>query len=523
MKLKFFTNLRRAYQKRMRHFRWPRFLTFGFYWTILSYPINWLIENWKRQRLWDLVLGLPALIGLIGIPVFVAKAGGPERSVSADYFAEAKAAVGANQLERAEFLLTRVIEQNDALKPDAHFQLALVLEKDGQKGRALQLFRMLAPEAQRGNREAHRRLAMMLAEDISSRSEVEDIRSLHWHLSCVGDDGSPDLCMAWGRYYLALRDLKKSREYLLKAADVHPELWQTLGAIELLSGQPASAVTSYQRSADYLSTKLTEAPGDQRTRVDYATVLIKVGRLDDAKRILEEGKLLNPDGPWMNMMASVMVAYHDVKSTEQTPLSELLGYLAQALNYDPNHGGALNRLMGYATATVDGNVELKTVLARVIAEGKQPALAHLAMGNLCWLEKNTDQAMFHFQRAMELRDDMAVLMNNMAWLLATDEKNPDLERAMVLAEKAIQQRPNDPSFLDTRGTIFKMQKNWNAALNDLEKALPGIRNKGSVHTKLAEIYTELGMKELAEQHQVLAQQEELEKSPRVREVNEAKP
>lgn len=161
--------------------------------------------------------------------------------------------------------------------------------------------------------------------------------------------------------------------------------------------------------------------------------------------------------------------------------------------------------MAYATAKVEGNVELKTVLARVIAEGQQPALAHLAMGNLCWLEKDPDGALFHFERAISIRDDFVVVLNNLAWLISHDEKNPDFERAMALVNVAIEKQPNNASFLDTRGTVCFLQKDWKNALTDLEKAISGVRDKQSVHKKLAAIYHELGMKEISEQHQILSE------------------
>ena len=167
--------------------------------------------------------------------------------------------------------------------------------------------------------------------------------------------------------------------------------------------------------------------------------------------------------------------------------------------------------MAYAKADVKGNVELKTVLARVIAEGEQPALAHLAMGNLCWLEDDREGALFHFERATEIRDDVAVLLNNLAWLISHDKDAPDFERAMGLVNSALEKRPNDPSFLDTRGTIFFLQKDWKPALVDFEKALSGVRNKQAVHEKLAMIYQELGMLEISEQHTKLS--EELMNSP----------
>jgi tetratricopeptide (TPR) repeat protein len=283
-------------------------------------------------------------------------------------------------------------------------------------------------------------------------------------------------------------------------------LWQTLGLIETQTGQTVAAVSSFQRSTEYFLKKLDENPADDRIRINYADVLMKLGRLDEARLLLEQGQRMNPDGPWPWLLASLAVAYHDIQSTQQIPVSDLLSYLDRALTYEPNHGPALNRLMAYATAKVEGNVELKTVLARVIAEGKQPALAHLAMGNLCWMEGDSTEALFHFERAIALRDDIAVVLNNLAWLISHDEANPDFDRALTLVNVALEKQAQNASFLDTRGTIYFLQKEWSKALTDLEKALSGVRDKRAVHQKLATIYKELGMKEISEQHQLMSEE-----------------
>jgi tetratricopeptide (TPR) repeat protein len=484
----------------------PKVLTFQYYWSILIFPYQWLSANWRNHRLRDLLLGLPALVGLIGIPVLVADLQMQEQSLSSAYYGAAQAAMAAKDYPQAELLLTRVLGRGQsAVVSDARFLMAVLMEETGRPDRAKELFRLLAPEDSRGNRAAHRRMALLLANEVSYQSDPAEIQRLHWHLISADSDESPEMSMAWGRYSLAVQDLKAAQRYFEKAVDRFPELWQTLGVLETQTGQTTAAVASFERSTQHLRKRLEENPNDDRTRINYAEVLMKLGRLDEARLLLEQGQRLNPDGPWPWLLASLAVAYHDIQSTQQTPLSDLLSYLERALTYEPNHGPALNRLMAYATAKVEGNVDLKTVLARVIAEGKQPALAHLAMGNLCWIENDSDSAVFHFERAIAIRDDVVVVLNNLAWLLAHDEKSPDLDRALALVNVALEKRPENASFLDTRGSVYLLKKDWKNALTDLEKSLPGVRDKVAVHRKLATIYENLGMREISQQHRLLSE------------------
>jgi tetratricopeptide (TPR) repeat protein len=383
--------------------------------------------------------------------------------------------------------------------------MAVLLDESGQKKRAAELFAMLAPDDRRGNSDAHRRLAGILSDHITPHSDAADVKRLYWHLTMATDSTSPQISVAWGRYYIAIGDLKSAKTYFQKAVERFPALWKAVGAIEMKLGNRVAAENSFQRSSAYLAEKLEADPKRERIRADYAEVLIMQGRLDEAEIALKNGKLLNPDGSWARLLAALAVSHHDMASTRGTPVSELLRHLDRALEYDPNNAPALSRLMSYSAATVDGNAELRTVLARVIADGKQPALAHVAMGNLCLLEDNQDQAIFHFETAMRLRNDIAMLLNNLAWLLAHEENAPDLKRAMALVNSALEQNPDHPEFLDTRATIFLLQKDWKAALIDLERALDGVRDKKTVHQKLTTVYIELGFNDIAEQHRLLSE------------------
>ncbi len=485
--------------------RRPQWLRFDFYWTLALFPFHWLAAKWQQQRMRDLLLGIPGLAGIIAVPVFLGTAQLQERSLSAAYYKEGELALSREDYPRAQLLLNRVLKRNDAEVSDAQYAMAVLLEEIGQKDRAAELFGLLAPDTEIGNRAAHRRMSVLLSEALTENSTPQDIQRLYWHLTASADEISPRMSMAWGRYSLAIQDFNKAKRFFEAAVSEFPELWQTLGALEIAQGNNSAAITYFERSSDYLSSELRDAPKNDRIRVDYATVLLKLGRLEKARIVLEQGKLTNPDGPWLFLLASLAVNYHDLMAKEGKPISELLGYIDRALTYDPNHGGALNRLMGYAEATTNGNVELHTILARVIAEAEQPALAHLAMGNLCWLEDHRDQALFHFERALELRSDMSPLLNNMAYLIATDEKKRDLERALALVNTALADRPDDARFLDTRGTIHYLGEDWKSALTDLERAVPGVRDKKAIHRKLATIYDKLGMQAIADEHRKLAE------------------
>ncbi|MEP3478680.1 MAG: tetratricopeptide repeat protein [Fuerstiella sp.] len=484
----------------------PRLLTVDFYWACLTWPIRTAFSAWQQGRIRNLLLGLPALAAIFAIAWFSTSSRLQARGISAQYWLKAQKAIVDKQYSQAQLLLNRILLENTAHIQDARHGLAVIFEESGQEDRAAALFRMLAPEDQQGYPDAHRRLAILTSSKINSQTPPEELKSFLWHLKAAKEDKSAGMSLAWGRYSLAVRDYQSAKKYFRKAVEQFPEFLVTLAEIETVAGSTDSAVSTYNQAADYLGDTIRRSPSNNLTRIDYATVLVRLGRLDDAKVILEEGMRLSPEDAktWKFLLANLYVNFHDLMSQEGKSVSELLRQLDQALSLDGNHGPALTRLMAYAEAEVTGNVELRSILARVIAEGKQPALAHLAMGNLCWLEERRDVAMFHFEQAMAIRDDVPVMLNNLAWLISHDETKPDVDRAMGLINAALEKQPDNPSFLDTRGNILVMKKEWRAALTDLEKALKGVKAKKPVHKQLALVYTELGMQEMANIHREMS-------------------
>ena len=169
---------KRWLEKRFQKLRLPKLFTFGFYWSLLAFPFKWLFNCWQKQRLRDLVMGIPAIAGLIFISILVGKARLAESSLSQEYFNEAQQAIAQKHHPRAQMLLSRVLNRKDTRLSDAQFSLAVLLDETGQKHRASELFRILAPDDRRGNRAAHRRLAMILAEQSSVESNPLEVKRL---------------------------------------------------------------------------------------------------------------------------------------------------------------------------------------------------------------------------------------------------------------------------------------------------------------------------------------------------------
>lgn len=494
---------------RLLHLQWwisifPIWLYPSFWFAVLGFPFRWFLGAWHERRLKHFLLGLPALTCLFAGGFLIHRIRQVDTTIANTYWDRAQQAILAKDYARAEMLLDRILQEDKARVEDARYALAVVFEETGNTERAEALFNALAPDDRRGFRDAHKRLSLILSDTINDQSTETELNRLKWHLDASADEESARMAVAWGRYSVAIGDLESARRFLEIAAVEFPELWATLGQVHSQLGNSELALASYEKAAAYLSGEMASRPDDRMVRVDYALVLMRSLKLDEARGVLEEGLRRDPEGQWKQLLAALYVNYHDLLIAQGGhPISELLMPIGKSLENEPNFGPALNRLMGYASANVEGNVELKSVLARVVAEGKEPALAHLALGNVCWMEGDKDGAVFHFERALRINDKLSVVMNNLAWLISHEEKNPDLDRAMGLITSALEKEPANGSFLDTRGTIYLMQQKYVEALDDFEKAARTVRDKAAIQKKLADVNEKLGRKEMAEQHRIL--------------------
>jgi tetratricopeptide (TPR) repeat protein len=126
-------------------------------------------------------------------------------------------------------------------------------------------------------------------------------------------------------------------------------------------------------------------------------------------------------------------------------------------------------------------------------------MAHFALSNLFGAEGDDAKAEWHLEQAHRLDNEFVAVINNLAWLLA-HKREPDLDRALELAEIAVSRVPGNAEFLDTLGSVLLLQNRHEQAIAIFEKALRNSRSKNEIHVKLAACYRAIGRTDLANLH-----------------------
>jgi predicted Zn-dependent protease len=94
--------------------------------------------------------------------------------------------------------------------------------------------------------------------------------------------------------------------------------------------------------------------------------------------------------------------------------------------------------------------------------------------------------------------------NNLAWVLARDDP-PDLERALKLADLALERQPDARRFHGTRGDVLARLGRWREALPELEEGLADAPDNPDLHAALAVAYDHLDDAAMAARHRSLAE------------------
>ncbi len=158
----------------------------------------------------------------------------------------------------------------------------------------------------------------------------------------------------------------------------------------------------------------------------------------------------------------------------------------------------VNFFLGVAYSRVGRNPDAALVLekARQISPRDTEAIAQLAL--VYDSMKRTDDSDSLYEEAIRINPDFSLALNNYAYSLA--ERGLQLERALSMARKALEQAPDNPSYLDTMGWIYFRLGRYRDAESYVKKAI----NKGEVsavvHEHMGDIYFRLNDTDRALEH-----------------------
>jgi len=403
------------------------------------------------------------------------------------------------------------LESLDARSADARYARARLAELEGDRERAARLMNELAPADAAGHPRAHFWLAVQMLRRDGKRTD-SDTRLLMHHLNVATDSPHErqaahvvlaDLHRAQGDLAAAVRHLESvildRPEMRLPLSTLYEEIGDELHARQ----QRERAIEIFRRAAERNKNNihaailwsrtldLADNPG-RAEKVLLASIAAQEGQTDEAaKQRLTRLR---------QALADHYVAAFDRLTTDgRSDLKQRLPLLQRALVTSPDHAGALNRIAALLHPSNPESRQVRTALKELVAGTEVPPAVRLLLGTAAATGQDWPEAIAELEKASEQLPQMPVLLNNLAWTLASADP-PQLDRALSMAHAAAKLWPVHPEIRETRGVILFKLERWKEAVVDLEAALAAFPDRPHLHEHLADVYEHLGDQALAERH-----------------------
>lgn len=181
-----------------------------------------------------------------------------------------------------------------------------------------------------------------------------------------------------------------------------------------------------------------------------------------------------------------------------------LGLLDAALKADPDNPNVGTEIARLIAMGEEATPEFKSALEQQLAAGQATALTHILLASRYLQAGDLQAAAPHLELALRQAPNNPITLNNLALVLSRTDQQP--ERAQQLSMEAVQREPNNAEFRDTLGEILARNGDKLGAIESYEAAIGLNAEASSTRKKLAELYRELGMTDMAD-----VQQRELDK------------
>lgn len=463
------------------------------------------LRRWIRTRnYWLLLLGGPTLLAtLLWLAVAVCLRTWTTDWVNQHYSYMADRALAERDYGTARVACERVLQEQNTPASSAMFKLGLALRGLGQVNEASALVSSLAPLTGQGYPPAHLLLARSI---MATSSDPSALRTAEIHLNRVlgAEPENAEALIMLGQIYSKMQRWELAKTYYQRAANTSPGVALQLAGIAQLRGQEEEMKTWAERAARYFEGQTKAKPRDVVSRLSMAEAIIMLGQYTNALTVLDVGINSIGHGAFRELASRVYVLWES-KVTGQTPtaLGTRLELIQRGLQYYPDNPELLGRLITFSHLEGAEGQKARANMQKVLAQGSAAPTLHVLLGVDAWQRNQIPEAREHFDAAFRLAPTIPIIVNNMALVLALGDK-PDLPRALNMVNGLLDRFPDSPVYRDTRGQILAKMGKWREALTDLEAALGANKYSPRTHAALATIYENLGMKDLAAEHQLLA-------------------
>lgn len=308
------------------------------------------------------------------------------------------------------------------------------------------------------------------------------------------------------------RRLKDAEPVVKEAMEIAPNNARVLGQW----GRLLVADQRYNEAQKTLTELVELAPDSTFSRVLLAEIHLKLGQVEEAKNELTIAIEKNPDSiPALALLARSEIKagqyqqalQHAFKIQQLTPENPVGFELVGDSSFEQKQYG--DAVSAYREAWVRGQssgVAIKQsiassmmgnpdlgleVLKSWLSEHEDDVRAQEFYGTALQDNGNNAEAIQAYEKVLKLQPDNLVALNNLAWLYSLDQD----PKALTLAEKAYETKPDDPGVKDTYGWILVQQGQPEKGRRLIRQALDKLQDNAEVRFHHAVAMIKTGEKE----------------------------
>jgi len=298
-------------------------------------------------------------------------------------------------------------------------------------------------------------------------------------------------------YSQILESEKRTREaigMMQRAANRDPSYYLSLAGLFARHKQPVQAKEAVDRTVQHFSASFGKKDEPDSDRIAVAEAYLQIQKLEDAAKVLQQGLSLRPDRPALRRALSNIyrLAYRQQLKKSESGIQANLNLLNAALAADPTNPALGEEIALLQPMGVQPDELMIQSLQKQLASGGASAVTHVLLGNAFYNRKDLNKAVIHWELALGQDPNMVLAINNLALAMALKEE-PNFEKAMTLADRALEIGKDNPELLDTKGEILALMGNHIEAIPYFEKAIRFGRYRVSSREKLAMSYEKAGL------------------------------
>lgn len=360
------------------------------------------------------------------------------------------------------------------------------------------------------NTQALLALAELKASNGGTSDEVSAL--LGKAINASPSEAAPRLALI--QYFLNIKEYKKALAAANEAASTiqdKPEILDALGRSQQFAGDLNQAQITYGKLASL-------QPASPLPALRLAEIQFANSNKEEGIKNLKKALQIKPDIVEAQR-ALIMVAMENkntknaidiARTVQKQRPKEAIGYLLEgdihALGKAwPETINALRNGLKQIAAPelaikLDGsliasgnNAEAEKVAGTWLKEHPKDIAFRMYLGDRATRQKNFAQAVNHYQAALDLQPNNALILNNLAWA-SGQTKSP---KALDYAEKANQIAPDQPAFMDTLAMLLADKGETTKAVELLRKALSTAPQASAIQLNLAKVLITSGKKDEA--------------------------